>query len=119
MFGVIHHIPSFELRKKLITEAYTHLKKGGLLIFTNWLFLHDSSLKKRVINPEDVGIIPAQLESNDYILDWQRGTFGIRYCHLVDESELSQLLESLPPPDTFIADGKEGTLNRYVVITKI
>jgi len=61
----------------------------------------------------------SQLEPGDYLLRW--GDAGrVRYCHFVDEEELQRLL---PPSgaelvESYAADGREGSLNRYVILRR-
>ena len=59
-------------------------------------------------------------EPGDYILSWNRGGFGRRYCHYVDEAEEGRLLEGLDITvrERFFEDGKSHDLNRYVVVQK-
>ena len=47
------------------------------------------------------------------------GTGGTpRYCHHTDEAESERLTAALPlvRADHYLADGREGTLNRYVLL---
>lgn len=121
LFGVIHHIPSFELRQRILNKLSQHLATNGLLIFSAWQFLTIPSLKKRIVDWNHIPEIEVNdLEPNDYVLDWQRGTQAFRYCHLVDEEEVGHLVKSLQltKVEQFYSDGKNGESNLYVVLKK-
>lgn len=51
LFGVLHHIPSFKLRKKLIDAIAEHLTNDGVFVFTAWRFLNEKRFEKKQIHP--------------------------------------------------------------------
>lgn len=118
-FGFLHHIPSFDLRKKFIDQCLQLLSPHGTLAVSAWQFAADPTQQKKIVDPPMADINPSDLEPNDFILNWQRGTTAYRYCHWVNEGELRQLVT--PDGDhtfhSFVADGKSGELNRYLVLT--
>jgi 2-polyprenyl-3-methyl-5-hydroxy-6-metoxy-1,4-benzoquinol methylase len=118
LFGVIHHIPSFEARELLLKRCEKLLSKDGLLVITLWQFLN-KRFKKRLVNPLKVDIKKDELEDGDYFLDWKKNEYAIRYCHFTSDSELEELLENFKYKvlKTFLADGKDGKLNKYVILT--
>lgn len=120
-FGLIHHIPSFALRKQLIKNLERLLKKDGLLAMSFWQFTNDTRFKNRVVDSNLVGIDQKNLEKNDFILDWRKGQTAHRYCHFVDQEEAKKLLTetNLKIKQSFYADGKSGKLNWYLVLKKI
>ena len=66
-FGVVHHIPSFELREKLLRE----LTKSKIAIISFWQFEKDERIFNKAkettkIAQEKLGI--HNLEDNDYFL---------------------------------------------------
>ena len=92
LLGVLHHIPSFDLRKKLFAHIFQQLDDKGLCIFTAWQFTKEANLIKRSIDPQKIGIDVNELGEGDYFLDWQKGKTAIRYCHLVNQTEVNQIL---------------------------
>ncbi len=120
-FGLIHHIPSFALRKKLVKNLEKLLKKDGLLVVSFWQFANDTRFKNRVVEPNLVNIDQKNLEKNDFILDWRKGQTAHRYCHFVNQEEAEKLLAgtNLKIEQNFYADGKSGKLNWYLVLKKI
>ncbi len=54
------------------------------------------------------------MEQGDYLLDWQRGGYGVRYCHMIDEGELRALCGDarLSISDLYLAD---NGLNLYAI----
>lgn len=120
LFGLLHHIPSFQLRKQLVQMASKKLKTNGLLILTLWRFLDTNQLQKKQVAFEQAELNPAQLDKNDFILSWNRGKKSIRYCHYADKDEEARLLSAseLELLSSFESDGKEGRGNRYLVLTR-
>ncbi|NCN03764.1 MAG: class I SAM-dependent methyltransferase [Candidatus Pacebacteria bacterium] len=123
-FGVLHHIPSFELRKKLFTIVNNDLLSAdSLFVITAWLFLDKPKLKERVLtenNIVDLGLNVEQIEPNDYLLDWQRGEHAIRYCHYSDKVEIEKINEKLEwkSIQTYKSDSKTNNLNQYYLLKK-
>lgn len=120
LFGVLHHVPSLKLRKKLIKAIEDHLTSGGVFVFTAWRFLNEKRFEKKQIHPAIAKIDPDELEENDFILDWQRGVTAHRYCHYTDDEEVKKLIEetSLELEKEYTADGKSGNLNFYQILRK-
>lgn len=115
LFGVIHHIPSFELRQRLICDLAGRLNPDGVLMIAAWRFLDDDGLRARVVPwPDDLA--PA-VEAGDVLLDWRRGNHALRYCHHCDDAEIDALMTAsqLHPVTRYFADGSTGRLNLYVV----
>lgn len=128
VFGFMHHVPSLKLRIQLIVELLNHLHTGGTLCLSFWQFLSTPRLAKKAQNSPEIfdkfNVEYSQIENNDYILDWKRGSEAYRYCHLVTETELHELITEVQKhvgvelKKTFFADGKEGNINLYCILTK-
>lgn len=120
LFGVIHHIPSFELRQKLMSQLTALLAPQGVLIISAWQFAEFDRFIKKQVQPAVLNLDPTDLEPNDYILDWQSGPASYRYCHFLTEPEFATLVSTLDLQiiDRFRADGKEQQLNQYYVLRK-
>lgn len=118
--NVMHHLPSFDLRRRVLAVCAGKLRCEGLLVFTLWQFMTKPKWQARVVPwRERPSIDPAQLEPNDYLLDWRRGTRAVRYCHFTNARELDALLDGLAGlavVETFLSDGKSDDLNRYVIL---
>lgn len=114
-FGFLHHLPSGVLRRKFIKYLSNQIKPGGWVVITAWRFDRDENLLKRQVDPATQGFSHSELENGDYLLDWQRGSTAIRYCHLTKPAEMKELLvdSCLALVDTFAADGKSNNLNDY------
>lgn len=119
IFGVMHHLPSFEVREKLFSRLFTLLAPEGKIIFTTWNFLDNPRLKNKIIDPQVIGIDSQKLETNDFVLDWQAGKTAYRYCHYYDEDEIAQLLGGcyLKITEQFLADGQDHQTNHYYVVS--
>lgn len=111
LFGVLHHIPGYAQREHLMKELAECVKPGGLLAFACWCFYESERFRQRIITwpPE------YEREDHDYLLDWQRGTHAIRYCHFVDDEEHAAFIAAtgLTEVKTYRAD---GNLNRYSIL---
>lgn len=117
-FGLFHHLPSYELRLKALTTLARSLAPTGLLVISFWQFTRNLALMKRQLQPQQLGIDPSQIESNDFFLTWEREASATRYCHLVNREEQDSLIADtgLQLIDRFSADGKSGQDNDYVIL---
>lgn len=130
-FGVIHHVPGSRQRRALVERLLTPVAPAGRLAFSVWRFGDRARFLDRTVDWTDwIRLSGADLdidalEPNDYLLLWG-GDGGaplsreaaLRYCHFVDEEEGDELVGSLAVTEveTFLADGREGDLNRYFVL---
>ncbi len=89
--AVLHHIPSFELRRDVLREVSGMLAPGGQLLMTNWQFTHNARLRNKIVDWQTVSVDSHELEAGDALLDWKRGGQGFRYCHLLTEDEVQHL----------------------------
>ena len=116
-FAVFHHIPSNSLRTTIFRKIHTLLKPGGSLIHSYWQFLNSPRLKARIQSWENIGLTPEDVEEGDYLLDWRRGGYGLRYIHHFSEDELVELAKKtgFSITDQFLSDGEGGKLGLYQV----
>ncbi len=121
-FGVFHHIPSYQLRLQLLKLLLSKLDANGFLVISLWQFIEFERFQKKVLEDEIVasnqGFSLADLDVNDYILDWQRGPEALRYCHYYSEEEQKRLLSDANAQliESFRADGKEENVNQYLIL---
>lgn len=128
LLGVIHHIPSQDLRRELLETVVSLLKEGGLLLLAAWQFADFPRFIHKVVPPEDMlqrlEIDQSEIEPNDYFLTWERGQHAVRYCHHTTPSEVHTLLAPLLKQQAieilkeYRADGKEQAANAYFIIRK-
>ncbi|MBN1162609.1 class I SAM-dependent methyltransferase [Patescibacteria group bacterium] len=125
-FGITHHIPSFEFRKKWFEKLSKLVESKGLLILTFWEFNNDKRFSKssRNITSGSVKIGENDIEEGDYFLGWDKKNNAFRYVHIYSEEEyklLDSLLirEKLHFEDTYRSDGKSDLLNLYKIYKKI
>lgn len=90
--AVLHHIPGHLHRQRLLEQMAGLLAPGGLLIVSTWQFLVSPRLRRKVVPWETIGVDTAQVAPGDYLLDWQRGGYGLRYCALIGEDDLRHML---------------------------
>ncbi len=118
--GILHHVPSFALRRQLISQLSQLLNANGLMVIACWQFAKFDRFKAKVIDCDKIGLTQADLEKNDYILDWQTELTAYRYCHFTNEEEMRQLATDcgLNVKQQFTADGKTNNMNRYYILNK-
>ncbi len=118
MLAVLHHIPSSELRTRLMNDLHTLLKPGGQLVMTNWQFDRNDRQQKRIVAWVEAGIDEKNLEPGDALLAWRRGGVGYRYCHLITKNEVLQMAEQtgFRVLRQFFAD---ADLNLYSVLERL
>lgn len=121
MFGILHHIPSYQLRKQLLLAMSELLADQGLLCTTLWRFLDHEKAQEKIVPPNEMGITEEDLEPHDYLVTWDRGKHAVRYCHYTPEYEEERLVHAihLPLIDQFESDGKEGRGNKYLIFQKL
>ncbi len=117
--AVLHHIPGAENRQRIVYEAAGLLAPGGKLILANWQFLEIKRLRERILPWNTLGLSKNSLDQGDYLLDWQRDGYGLRYVHWVDEEETRSLAQKagMCIEKLFRADGHGNNLTLYAVLS--
>lgn len=112
--AVLHHIPGDGNRQRFVGQLAALLAPGGSLVISTWQFLSSERLRRKIVPWEALGLSSAQVDAGDYVIDWQRGGRGLRYCHLLDENAVRILCKGagLTIREAYLAD---GGLNLYVV----
>jgi tRNA (uracil-5-)-methyltransferase TRM9 len=89
LFGVLHHIPSRQLRIRVLEYAIAHLTPGGEIWLTLWTpeILGFKPPRKQAI-PE--GIDPSDLEVGDSFLAWKDSS-ATRFVHWMQLNEIDEL----------------------------
>ena len=116
-FAALHHLPGRAIHYQTLTKIRSLLAPEGRFIHSNWQFLNSERLRSRIQPWEDVGLADTDVDPGDYLLDWRRGGYGLRYVHHFSEAELSSLAEetSFEIVETFYSDGEGGNLGLYQV----
>ena len=118
--AVLHHIPGAAHRAGFVRTAAQLVKPDGYLILSNWRFLHNPRMRRKIVPWQTVGLSAEDVEPGDYLLDWKRDGVGYRYVHQLDEAEVEALAAAagLAVVEQFHADGREGNLSLYSVLRK-
>lgn len=116
-FAVLHHVPGHDLRRQIAQAAGALLAPGGHLAHSEWVFMNSPRLRARIRPWKTIDLSDDEVEPGDYLLDWRRGGYGLRYVHHFDESELSILADEagFEVRETFYSDGENSRLGLYQV----
>jgi SAM-dependent methyltransferase len=116
-FAVLHHLPGLDLRIQVLRKARTLLPAHGRLYFSVWQFLNSPRLRNRIQPWELVDLSASDLDSEDYLLDWRQGGFGLRYVHHFYLEELADLAAmcGFRVVESFQSDGENHQLGLYQI----
>ena len=125
-FAVMHHLPGVNNRQRIIRQVYDLLKPGGVFIHSEWQFQNSPKLIARVQPWAKVDLSDEVLEPGDVLLDWRHVTSGqpletgLRYVHLFDGAELTDLARTVgfEMIEEFLSDGASGNLALYQIWRK-
>lgn len=127
IMGVLHHVPGRDWRLRLLRAAAERLTKGGLLALATWQFADRERFARRSVAWSEVGpvlgeeIDASTLESGDFLLRFgDDPSLPPRYCHQVADAEFESWPDQLglDALAEYRADGAQGDLNRYWVLTR-
>ena len=114
-FGFLHHIPTAEMRARVLQALVTHARPGALVAVSFWQFMQDARLAGKAVEV-------SQGDPGDYLLGWQDDAQARRYCHSFTEEEIDRLAASVARDASevarFSADGRAPGLNRYLILTR-
>jgi hypothetical protein len=105
----------------LLNEIHESIKPSGSFTFSVWNFLDSPKLRKRIVPWEEVELSEDQLEEGDYLLDWKRGGYGLRYVHAFQNDELVRLTREsgFEVAEMYESDGDGGKLGFYMTCKSI
>lgn len=137
-FGFMHHVPSCELRVRVLDALVRQTRPGGIIAISFWEFMNDVRMEKKALRaearaeltPPFDGYDSAQFEPGDHLIGWQNDPRAYRYCHHFDDQQITDLVRGVRafyPCDRapvrelkrFHADGRSGNMNRYVVFKRL
>jgi tRNA (uracil-5-)-methyltransferase TRM9 len=75
LFGVLHHIPGFQMRSQLLREIVENIPSNALIIIATWQFDTLPNLFARKLESSTLHLSHLELEENDYFLNWERNCF--------------------------------------------
>ena len=117
LFGVLHHLPGFDTRRRTLRRAASAAAPGGLLALTCWQFAADPGFERRRLDwTSEADVDPAEVEPGDHLLRWGPAeSQARRYCHHTDEPELDRLASGLQLAEVarYRSDGPGGRQNLY------
>ncbi|MEL7238358.1 MAG: class I SAM-dependent methyltransferase, partial [Planctomycetota bacterium] len=118
LFGVMHHVPTFERRRALLQRALARVAGGGRLVVCFWQFAPEGEPRVAVAPWAEAGIEPSDVDPGDFLVRWRRGGQGLRYCHHCSPADIDALVAQLDADtvDHFKSDGASADLNMYVTL---
>lgn len=118
LFGVLHHVPGFSSRVKLIKSLKSHLTTNRMIALSAWDFMKQDRFKNKISDWSKVGIDESDIEKNDFLLTWEKGVLAYRYAHHTTTDEMSEIsrLADIDLAHSFYADGKSQDLNQYFLL---
>ena len=122
-FGFFHHVPSLEMRMRLLDTLIESAATDSLIALSLWRFAADDKLREKALKTTAEALsahaVPNDLEENDYLLGWNDTPGAYRYCHSFDDSEIDEFVSHVNHKarliDRFRSDGRTGALNEYLV----
>ncbi len=124
-FGFMHHVPTRQLRLKLLDTLIEKTKVEGTLACSFWRFADDPKMREKAlaiteIGRDELGVV---LEADDYLLGWNDVRGAYRYCHSFNDDEIDEFASrgkgDVKLVDRFNADGRTGEMNCYLVMRKL
>lgn len=114
-FAVLHHIPGEAARLDVVQGMRERVRRNGVVSVSTWNFLASQRLQERILPWEHVGLSGGDVDPDDYLLDWRRGGYGLRYVHYFTDGELAGLAQraGFQVIERFLSDGEGGLLGRY------
>ncbi|NIS80344.1 MAG: methyltransferase domain-containing protein, partial [Anaerolineales bacterium] len=61
-FAVFHHVPSQELRQRILRQVHTILSTEGNFVLSNWNFMESPRLRERILPWETINLRAEDLE---------------------------------------------------------
>jgi tRNA (uracil-5-)-methyltransferase TRM9 len=118
-FGLLHHIPSQELRGAFLQQLLACAKANGTTILSFWQFAEKMTKNTTTIDPTLFSLKKEQLEYGDFLLGWHNDTKSPRYCHSFSTEEAAELVKQAgwKMHQSLLADGKNNSTNLYLVLS--
>jgi len=91
MIAILHHIPTYQLRLKILENIKKSLTANGLIIITSWN-LWQKDYRRHLFNYKLKFIGHQILTLHDAFIPWQKNSW--RYVHSFSRRELKKLLET-------------------------
>jgi len=116
--AALQHIPGYERRLEVVRRADRVRTLDGRIVLANWQILRSERLRRRVLPWSAAGLSDEDVDNGDYLVGWARGGSGMRYVHVVDESEVDRMAAELEfvVAERFLADGHSDDLTFYAIL---
>ncbi|MFA6918668.1 MAG: class I SAM-dependent methyltransferase [Patescibacteria group bacterium] len=93
MLAVLHHIPTKELRLKILADIYKLLKPGGTLVMSNWNIFGIKKYRPMIVDYK-YKLSQGVWSFKDVFIPWKPiGAESRRYVHSFAKGEMKNLLQ--------------------------
>ncbi len=118
--ATLHHLPGYDLRRTVMQGLAALVRPGGIVAISTWQFLTSPRFTAKRVNWAAADVDASQVEAGDALLPWNQGGYALRYVHQIDLDEVTTLATAvgLTVAATYFADGKEGNLNLYALLSR-
>jgi SAM-dependent methyltransferase len=116
-FAVLHHLPGDELRRRVVEQLRSLLSPAATAAVSVWDFPDDERMRQRIVAWETVGLTQADVEPEDFLLDWRHEGRGVRYVHRFPSAGLTVLAKGggFDVLEEYRSDGEDGQMGLYQI----
>ncbi len=126
LFGVLHHVPGSDERRRLLRRLGARLNPGGMLALSVWRLDRSPRFDRLEVSWASYGATRShqglppfdtdELDPGDALLSWSGRSDHPRYCHFPNDDEIADWIDISPPlVDRFEADGPSQRDNLYLL----
>lgn len=117
--AVIHHLPSFELRREALQQLIKAAKEGGQIVFSVWNLWNNKKYRSLLFKTSFKKIIGLNnLDFGDLLFPWKNNlgeAVSERYYHAFTNRELKKLMKKVGVENYKLYQDKH---NYWVIINK-
>lgn len=123
VIGLLHHVPGFELRSRLLADLVKRIAPGGFMAVAFWQFARYERFRSRFVDWQSFNrssaepVDTSELEEGDYLLAWGDDRSAVRYCHWSGPAEIAALVATTAAASHELYSGRAGDrFNLYALI---
>ena len=116
-FAVLHHLPGDDLRRRVVDDLRSLLSSEGRALVSVWDFRQSGRMSRRIVPWDALGLIEAEVEPGDALIEWRHEGHGLRYVHHFTSNGLADLAQrsGFTVLSEYHSDGEGGRMGLYQV----